>query len=94
MVGFLLILVGKFLLTWKFLKLGSYVISEETRVTGIASTTLPLCLVGLGGLVTVVSFLGCYGASSHDPKLLKVYFVTLFFCILTQIRKLCLFLVN
>jgi ABC-type nickel/cobalt efflux system permease component RcnA len=65
--------------------IGSYIMTEESRVTGIASTTLPTIIVSLGAIITLIAFLGCYGASRLRIPLIRMYISILLVCVLVQI---------
>ncbi|EXX71024.1 uncharacterized protein OCT59_021804 [Rhizophagus irregularis] len=75
--GFILIVVGY------------YLTSTEAEVSLVTSSAIkyrfPHVLISLGGLISLVSFLGCYGAANQKITFLKVYVISLFICIIIQI---------
>jgi len=50
----------------------------------------PHVLISLGGLISLVGFLGCYGAANQKIIFLKIYVISLFVCIIFQIIIGCI----
>ncbi|CAG8476003.1 13403_t:CDS:2 [Ambispora leptoticha] len=83
-MNFLSLLAGLILIA-----VGFYVYSTEEQITYITSSPmryhLPYAMITLGGLISLVSFLGCFGAANEQPVILTFYFGLLFILVISQI---------
>ncbi|CAG8479966.1 3211_t:CDS:2 [Funneliformis mosseae] len=81
--------MGKGSFTFAAIKNVIVVLNFLSLVSHVTSSTIeyhfPHVLISLGGLISLVSFLGCYGAANQKITFLKVYVISLFICIIFQI---------
>lgn len=64
---------------------GGYILSSTTQdIIGLASTIGTAAIV-IGTIVSIVSFLGCFGAANEKGILLKTYFIFLLLLIILEI---------
>ncbi|CAG8585786.1 14619_t:CDS:10 [Acaulospora morrowiae] len=68
---------------------GYYLYGAESKVTHITSSTLSYnfayALITIGGFISLVSFLGCYGAAEEKIGFLRAYLTLLFLLMTSQI---------
>jgi hypothetical protein len=64
---------------------GGYIISNNANDIIGLSSSIATAAIGIGIVVSLISFLGCFGAANEKGGLLKTYFVLLMILVILQV---------
>jgi hypothetical protein len=64
---------------------GGYIISNGTEDIIGLSSGIAAASIAIGAIVSIISFLGCFGAANEKGSLLKTYFLLLIILVILEI---------